>query len=78
MMSITEAIYEHSRRLPEFAAQEALDFIVFLEQRYAERSPILEDDAKRQKLLAHLASVHIHWDGKPISDRNALYDEVRG
>lgn len=34
-MSLAENIYHHSRRLPEEAAREALDFIQFLEQRYA-------------------------------------------
>lgn len=34
-MSLAEAIYQHSLRLPAHAAQEALDFIAFLESRYA-------------------------------------------
>lgn len=34
-MSLAENIYHHSRKLPEQAAREALDFIQFLEQRYA-------------------------------------------
>lgn len=33
-MTIAETIYQHSLLLPEQAAQEALDFIEFLEQRY--------------------------------------------
>ncbi|HRY18725.1 MAG TPA: DUF2281 domain-containing protein [Candidatus Competibacteraceae bacterium] len=31
---LAETIYRHSLRLPAHAAQEALDFIEFLEQRY--------------------------------------------
>ena len=34
-MSLAENIYHHSRKLPEQAAREALDFVQFLEQRYA-------------------------------------------
>ncbi|MCB2264271.1 MAG: DUF2281 domain-containing protein [Candidatus Thiosymbion ectosymbiont of Robbea hypermnestra] len=33
-MSLTEVIYEHSRRLPEQVAREALHYIEFLEDRY--------------------------------------------
>jgi len=34
-MNLAETIYQHSLNLPETAAREALDFIAFLEQRYA-------------------------------------------
>lgn len=34
-MTLAETIYQHSLNLPEEAAREALDFIEFLEQRYA-------------------------------------------
>ena len=39
-MTLAENIYHHSRNLPEQAAREALDFVEFLEQRYA-RNPSL-------------------------------------
>ena len=42
-MSIVENIYQHSRRLPEQAAREALDFIQFLEQRYVTKTTRAED-----------------------------------
>lgn len=42
-MTIAENIYQHSRRLPEQAAREALDFIQFLEQRYATKVARTED-----------------------------------
>ncbi|MEI6415402.1 MAG: DUF2281 domain-containing protein [Pseudomonadota bacterium] len=81
-MTLAEDIYQHSLRLPESAAREALDFIDFLEQRYAKAD---HDDPqsvvitpKQQDALAHIASVRIHWGGKPIPDRNALYDASRG
>ena len=37
-MNLAESIYQHSRLLPAQAAREALDFIEFLEQRYAKNS----------------------------------------
>lgn len=38
-MSLSEVIYQHSLNLPEAVAKEALDFIVFLEQRYGIKNP---------------------------------------
>ena len=37
-MTLAEQIYQHSRKLPNQAAREALDFIEFLERRYTEKS----------------------------------------
>lgn len=37
-MTLAEKIYQHSCKLPEQAAREALDFIEFLERRYTEKS----------------------------------------
>ncbi|MDD5273838.1 MAG: DUF2281 domain-containing protein [Methylovulum sp.] len=34
-MTLAETIYQHSLKLPEAAAREALDFIQFLEHHYA-------------------------------------------
>lgn len=34
-MTLADAIYQHSLKLPEHAAREALDFIEFLENRYS-------------------------------------------
>jgi len=80
-MTLAEAIYQHSLNLPEQAAREALDFIEFLEQRYKDHSPVVItslDEERRKAALAHIASVRIHWEGKPIQDRDALYDDARG
>lgn len=48
-MSLAEQIYQHSRRLPEHVAQEALDFIEFLEQRYSitKVAPDQSDETER-------------------------------
>jgi hypothetical protein len=74
--------YEISLRLPEEAAREALEFIVFLEGRYAATPadaamPAL-DEAARQEALKRLDQIRIAWGGKPIGDRDALYDDGRG
>jgi hypothetical protein len=78
-MTLAETIYQHSLSLPEAAAREALDFIEFLEQRYGQPETLVSDDEKkRQAALAHIAAVRVHWQDKPIPDRDALYDDARG
>jgi hypothetical protein len=80
-MTLAEAIYQHSLRLPEPAAREALDFIEFLESRYGladlAAGPGPADEAARREALAHLDRVRIPWGGKPIADRDGLYDDAR-
>lgn len=59
-MTLAEAIYQHSLKLPEAAAREALDFVQFLEQRYTgheqwfrgqvEQGLLEADDAQTQWL----------------------------
>jgi len=78
-MTLADAIYQHSLALPKSAAREALDFIEFLEQRYGQPAmQVAEDEKKRQAALAHIAAVGIHWQDKPIPDRDALYEDARG
>ncbi len=81
-MTLAESIYQHSLRLPEQAAREVLDFIEFLEQRYPVSEPCGATDPRREgtrrEALERLARMCIPWDGKPIPDRDALYDDVRG
>jgi hypothetical protein len=79
-MTLAEAIYQHSLNLPEPAAREALDFIQFLEQRYRSTSSSPDDqsnEARRAAALAYLADVRLHFEGKPIPNRDALYDSAR-
>ncbi|TAN35462.1 MAG: DUF2281 domain-containing protein [Verrucomicrobia bacterium] len=77
-MTLAETIYQHSVSLPEAAAREVLDFIEFLEQRHGQPTTPMADDAeKRQAALAHIATVRVNWHGKPIADRDALYDDAR-
>jgi hypothetical protein len=81
-MTLAETIYQHCLRLPEQAAREVLDRIETLEKRYARTAvPAVsesENEAARQDALAHLEGLRVHWDGKPIADRDVLYDEARG
>ncbi|MEQ1559429.1 MAG: DUF2281 domain-containing protein [Methyloglobulus sp.] len=53
-MNLAETIYRHSLNLPESAAREALDFIEFLEQRYA---PLASAPASRNDTEAFLAAL---------------------
>lgn len=79
-MTLAEVIYQHSLRLPEVAAREALDFIEFLEQRYgvSEGAQSIERVAARRVALERLARVRHHFGGKPIPDRDEFYDDARG
>lgn len=81
IITLAEAIYQHSLNLPESAAREALDFVEFLERRYAMPPGVTKTVAgeeKRKAALDHLAALRIEWEGKPIPDRNALYEDARG
>ena len=77
-MTLAEVIYQHSLSLPESAAREALDFIEFLEQRHGQpQTQLAEDVEKRRGALEHITSLRVKWQGKPIENRDALYDEAR-
>ena len=46
-MSLSDTIYQHSLNLPEAVAKEALDLIVFLEQRYGiKTTPTVSSDTE--------------------------------
>lgn len=75
-MNLAEIIYQHSLALPDSAAREVLDFIEFLEHRYAanqEKSPIDERllalTPEQREAYAYLSKIRIDWGGKPITDR---------
>jgi hypothetical protein len=55
-MTLAEAIYQHSLNLPESAAQEALDFIEFLEQRYAKDKQTIQQQSRTEVFLSALAA----------------------
>ena len=54
-MSLAETIYRHSLRLPEQAAQEALDFIEFLEQRYSKAQTMPKAPDNTEAFIAAVA-----------------------
>ena len=51
-MTLAENIYHHSRNLPEQAAREALDFVEFLEQRYARNPSLIPSSGGTEAFLA--------------------------
>lgn len=54
-MTLAETIYQHSLNLPEPAAREVLDFIEFLEQRYAKGKPNALQPSNTEAFLAALS-----------------------
>lgn len=54
-MNLAETIYQHSLNLPETAAREALDFIEFLEQRYASVPANIKQQNDTEAFLAAIA-----------------------
>ena len=54
-MTLAETIYRHSLHLPEHAAQEASDFIEFLEQRYGTVRTALKSSGDTEAFLAAVA-----------------------
>lgn len=77
----TLAIYQKSKDLPEEKAREVIDFIDFLKTRIPqadETGAREEQESLRSTALAQLADVRVHWNGKPIPNRDALYDDGRG
>lgn len=76
-MTLAEIIHEKSRDLPEATAREVIDFIDFLKTRLIWPDEAISEDISRRAALSELANIRIHWCGKPIPDRNALYDEMR-
>lgn len=79
LVTLAELIYEHSQRLPEQAAREALDFIEFLEQRYGVVAKVdaPESAQTQREALDRLDLVRVPFAGKPIPSRDALYDDSR-
>lgn len=54
-MTLAETIYQHSLKLPEAVAREALDFIEFLEQRYAPAPAVRKRQNDTEAFLAALS-----------------------
>ena len=74
-MSLAENIYHHSRKLPEQAAREALDFIQFLEQRYAGKAAARAEDT--ESFLAVVAGTFGHDFPDDITDDDLGTDTPR-
>jgi len=75
---IDDQLYQQAATLTGLAdkqalLEEALRLLIAVKQ-----APRIPAETVRRKALEHFASVRIAWHGKPIKDRDALYDEVRG
>lgn len=75
-MTLAELIFEKSKDLPVVKAQEVIDFIDFIKTRnYQTKEAGAQQE--REAALAKIARARIHWEGKPISSRDELYDGAR-
>jgi hypothetical protein len=73
-MNLTETIYQKSSFLSEEQAREVIDFIDFLKTRPAIAN---KPQNQRQQAIAYLKNTALDWAGKPIVDRDTLYDNAR-
>lgn len=76
-MSLAENIYQHSLRLPEQAAREALDFIQFLEQRYVDKETLPSRSKDTESFLAAVAGTLGDDFPKDITDDDLGRDTPR-
>jgi hypothetical protein len=75
MTTLVDTIYKKSLTLTEQQSIEVIDFIDFIKNRFTYTQPSIPMD--KQKALAHLDSIKIKWNGKPIPSRDELYDNSR-
>lgn len=68
-MTLAETIYQHSQKLPEPAAREALAFILDLEKRYAATDIPTDLTPEQRAAYTRLSGLNIEWAGQPIADR---------
>ncbi len=76
-MTLAETIYQHSLKLPEAAAREALDFIEFLEQRYAPVPANTNQQNDTEAFLAAIAGGLSEDFPDDISDEDLGVDALR-
>lgn len=63
--------------LPEVLAT-VIDWAMNYQNSSERVSDEADNEAERQTALAYLNTVSIDWGGKPIENRDALYDNARG
>ncbi len=76
-MNLAETIYQHSLNLPETAAREALDFIEFLDQRYAPKPANTKQQNDTEAFLAAIAGGLSEDFPDDISDEGLGVDALR-
>ena len=75
-MNLVDTIYKKSLTLTEQQSIEVIDFIDFIKNRFTHRRHELST-LEREQALAHLDTVKFNWEGKPIQNRDELYDNSR-
>lgn len=65
------------RPLPEVLAT-VIDWVMNYQNSGERVSDGAGNEAERQTALAYLNTMSIDWGGKPIENRDALYDDARG
>ncbi|MDD5058993.1 MAG: hypothetical protein PHQ60_14085 [Sideroxydans sp.] len=76
-MTLAELIFEKSKDLPVVKAQEVIDFIDFIKARNYQASEASKKE-DREVALTKISRARIHWEGKPIANRDELHDGARG
>jgi len=76
-MTLAELIFEKSKDLPVVKAQEVIDFIDFIKTR-EHQVDAAGSKEEREAALAKITRARIHWEGKPIPNRDELHDFARG
>ena len=76
-MSLAERIYQHSRQLPDHLAQEALDFIEFLEQRHGVTQANPKASGDTERFLAAISPGFSDDFPDDISDKDLGIDVPR-
>jgi len=76
-MTLAELIFEKSKDLPVVKAHEVIDFIDFIKSR-DRQNDAADTKEEREAALAKIARARIHWEGKPIPNRDELHDGARG
>jgi hypothetical protein len=79
--SIDDQLFQQAAHLTGLADKQALleeGLRLLIQARKKCATPETVTETCRQQALEHLATLKIDWHGKPIADREALYDDARG
>jgi Arc/MetJ family transcription regulator len=79
--NIDDQLFQQATKLTGLAdkqalLEESLRVLIQTKKKIGVSETVVE--IHRQKALEYLAHVEVDWHGKPIADRNTLYDDARG